>query len=63
MMNLKKAREAFLEARSRYISQAKERGLSDISLGLEAMAHDLESRLDRIEANQRKILQLLSQQR
>ena len=63
MMNFRKAREAFHEARMQYISKAKEPGLWDVALGLDAMAADLEKRLDHIEANQKEILRLLRQAR
>jgi hypothetical protein len=59
VMNLRKAHEAFYEARMQYTSQKQSPGTWDMLLGLDAMATDLERRLSAIESNQQAILQQL----
>lgn len=61
MLNFRKALEAFSEIRKMHIRRAENDPKAwDFALGLEAMTTELESRLSHIEANQQRILQLLS---
>jgi len=61
MMNFRKARQAFGELRPNVVSRQKDPVMWNVTLGLEAAVTELEQRLSRIEANQEKILRLLSQ--
>lgn len=64
MLNFRKARQALSEIRTMHIgSPQNDPKTWDLALGLEAAVVELEQRLDRIEHNQKAILQQLSRLR
>lgn len=64
MMNFRKSRQALAEIRTMHIGRAQNDPKTwDLALGLEAAVAELEQRLDRIEHNQKAILQQLSRLR
>ena len=62
MLNFRKAREALSDIRTRHIRDAaNDPKMWDMSLGLEAIAVELDMRLSDIERRQEEILRLLRQ--
>lgn len=63
MMNFRKAREAFADVRKQLGRAEKDPAAWDISLGLEALVSELDTRLQGVEKTQRDILQELQRKR